>query len=679
MPHLVRHSSYARGVLAVAGGCSLLVHAVAWADERLDAGGGETSSAQRFVGLPLVQAPAEGNVRSDSAAAALEDDVALSSSDVVPAPPAVASTPAAGGAGKADAGAGSAPRGNGLSWSRVPIVWNGALTAIYALSRSGDGSSQRSFGKQASFSGNSFIYAPWLARVNGGFTLAQTDTRDVSRSSSSAYGGNFGVDLFPVSRFPFSAAASRSVAGELAINRYNLAQSYTPRNGDFSTSNQYEHSAFKSPDGASVVQRLTGNYRQTMRTEYPQTLFGTWSFGRSRPSTGLNRSETYELRAEHTANLYDDYGLNLANAASYTRSFTQGDPGVPGSRIGATYAYASTSNSWEPFVDLPLVIQSSLSHSSASLTAPDTSTFIDTTSGQLSTGYSFGNYLSLNVAGRFDHTRTPAGSSTVSAFTVAAQSGYGVGNLTERDLLGFKYRLSYNASAGLSALSTGDVSPVLGGAITQSLSRDFDVGLGMRAPLAFLLAQSYGISWSPGGESPRSVTTDLNLSWQYSQAIYGFSSKFTAKDGRTFQARNPSQFQSITWENQGRLLLSPVSNLAASLNLGWSRQGVRDALSGGELRFGDWAGNGSGSVSYQNARFLNVARLNYSANYGVNFRPGLLDAGGSGGQTYQIFSQSLAYAIGRLRLNATHSASYFGQSLGQNLYFTVTRDLGGVL
>lgn len=629
----------------------------------------------------------QGDARSPESAGGVDADVALSDGDIVEGPqgssPAVSpalggdrpSIVAPGAKSASDEGAGS-----GLSWARAPIAWRGALTATYDMSNGG-GVSTRSFGKSASFSGDSYIYAPWLARVNGGFNLSQTSNLSEPRSEHSGYAFDLGVNLFPVSRFPFTATMNRSVAGDFAVSRYALAQSYLPVSENFSTSAQYERSVFESPGLTNVIHRLTGNYRQNMRTEYPQTLMGSWNVGLSRPTTGANRSDSYDFRVEHTANLYDDYGLNVSNNASFIRAFTYGDPASGGGRIGARFAYLSSANSWEPFIDLPLVIHSSLSHSSTALTADSTTTFLDITTGELRTGYSFGNYLSLIASGRFDYIRSPEGARMTRSFSLVAQSGYGVGNITQFDVLGFKYSLGYSANAGLIAQSdSGDLAPTVGGSVTQSLARDFDVGLGLVAPLSFLLSQAYGLSWTSGSSSPKSVTTTLTLNWQYSQARYGFSSRFEAQDGRTIDATNPTQFQSIRWENQGRLLLSPVSSLNTSLTMGWSRQGSRNALDGSqELKFQPWVGSGTGTANYQNVRFMDVPRLTYTAAYAINFRPGLLASDNREGGHQQTFSQRLAYTIGRLRLGADHFVTMFGGQVGQSLNLTVTRELSGVL
>lgn len=654
---------------------------------RLLAGLCALACASPFGVLGAEEPPVPAPPLAGAADPANEPDVALSDGDVVDESPGEVVPPADPQAPQNTVKPSAATRqaaerseGSGLSWGRAPITWRGALTATYDMSSASGSSSTRSFGKAAAFSGDSYIYAPWLARVNGGFNLSQTSVLSSPKGESSGYGADLGVTVFPVSRFPFSANASRSAVGDFVFSRYLLSQTYIPASENFSTAAQYERSVFESPGLSNVIHRFTGNYRQNLRSEYPQTLFGTWNFGFTRPSTGASRADAYEARVEHTANLYDDYGLTLANNASYVRSINYGDPATGDGRIGARFAYLSSGNSWEPFVDLPLVIHSSLSHSSAALTADGLTTFIDTTSGEVRSAYSFGNYLSLSVAGRFDHVRTPGETRTTTAFSVVAQSGYGVGSITQFDLLGFKYQLSYNASAGILAQSDGDLAPTVGGAVTQSLTRDFDVGLGLVAPLSFLLSQAYGVAWTRGRESTKTVTTSLNLNWQYSQARYGFSSRFEAQDGRTIEARNPAHFQSIRWDNQGRLLLSPVSSLNAALTVGWSRQGARPALQDeGDVRLGDWTGSGTGTVNYQNVRFFDVPRLAYTAAYAISFRPGLLADDDRGRGHHQNFTQRLNYTIGKLRLGADHAITIFGGQAAQTLNLTVTRELSGVL
>lgn len=638
-----------------------------------------------------IATPAETKVARDGrefdGAANADADVALSDGDVVEGDvagrdgaSAQSAQPNVGAAQQVAAKSQDRNSGSGLTWGRAPIAWRGGLTATYDMSTSSGAPTARTFGKSASFSGDSYIYAPWLARVTGGFSLSQTSIVSESRSEASGYGFDLGLNLFPVSRFPFSANVNRSASGDFVFSRYTLSQSYLPKSEDFSTSAQYERSVFESSGLTNVIHRFSGNYRQTMRTDYPQTLLGTWNIGLNRPTTNAARLSSYDFRVEHSANLYDDYGLTLSNNASYVSVTNHGDPTTGGGRVGGRFVYLASGNSWEPFIDLPLVIHSAITHSSSSLTTEGSTTLLDTTSGEVRTAYSFGSYLSLAMTGRFDYVRTNEGARTSTAFSLIAQSGYGVGSITQFDVLGFKYQLGYNANAGFIGNADGDVEPTVGGALTQSLSRDFDVGLGAIAPLSFLLSQSYGTSWTRGGISAKTVATTLSLNWQYSQARYGFSSRLEVQDGRTIDSDNPAHFQSIRWDNQGRLMISPVSSLNASLSMGWSRQAVRSALGGDEdLRFAPWVGSGNGTVNYQNVRFLDVPRLTYSAAYAINFQPGLLARGNRGGGHYQNFSQRLSYMIGKLRLGADHTVASFGGGVAQSLNLTVTRELSGVL
>jgi len=631
-----------------------------------------------------------------AAPAAPDEDDALADSPVVPASgeggaPGGSAAASTNGAAKSAKPAGQslppetvAEKKSGRSWSRVPVIWRGTLSSYYSWARGDAGSAQTAFNKSAEFSGDTFVYAPWLLRLNGHLHLSQTDVTAERELKLGSHGGGMGMNLFPLSRFPFSAAFSvnNSDNGQgttFSNSRYTLSQAYRPPRGEYNLSGLFERAAFRSSaeSGASVVDRLTGNHTVNNLGSYPQTLVSTLNANWGRPSNGINRTNAVEVRTTHTANLYDDYGLTLNNEAAYNQSTSDGDPAISGSGFQSRFFYAQTSSQWEPYEDLPLRIGSSLRHTATELVAGGSGVSIDTTSAEANTAYSFGNYLTVGLSLRADHTRTPEGSNTTYSILGSAQSGYGVGQLKEADLWGYKYTLSYSANAGIGATTEGSTTPFVGGSLTQALSRPFEIGYGPNSPLLFNLSQNYSLTWNLEGDIPKHLSTNLDLSWQHALARVGMSSRFRASDGRTFGVRNPSWFQSLAWDNSGRLVMSPVSTLTAGLALSWARQGLSD----GSGTPPEWRGNGVGSLTYQNVRLFGVPRLTYNARYSINFIPGALASSAieTAGGNIQIFSQDAAYAIGRLTLGLSHSSFYSAGSVGHSVYFTVSRALSGVL
>lgn len=635
------------------------------------------------------------------AAEVADDDDALSDVDVVASPPAGGdretapppsqsspSSPVANGlngAGGAPALKAPAPQ---VQWERAPIAWRGLLSTSYSQTWADDAPSQRAWGKSAEFFGSSYVYAPWLVKLDGTLRASQFDVYGAAATGTRSYGGDLRVSVFPVSRFPFSASIANNVieAGDVksSLTSYSLSQAYRPPSGAYAINGAYGRDIFRVADGTSdVADRFTGGYTYNFTTEVPQSFETTWNASQSRPSSGVNRTQNFDVRGRHTASLYDDYGLTFDNEAAYRRGSFGGNPAVQDSGSAVTYGFAQSKVDWEPFVDLPLLIRSALRYTKTELTAGASSSFFENVGFETSTGYSFGRYLRVTLGLRADYIRTQEESRSVYTYTARADSGYGqgAGGIKEFDILGFRYRLSYDANAGVDANTEGNVAPFVGATLIQSLVRNFDVGFGMAAPLMFDFTQSYGAIWRDRLQ-PRTLGNVLTLQWQGYKGPYMVGSKLVATDSQTYGVENAPWFQSLAWDNTARAQLSPASSISGGLNVSWSRQGVREgAIS--DLTDGRWLGNGRATVSYQNVRFLDVPRLRYTADYNNFFSPGLLadsfqsDLGGT--RVGQTFTQRLQYAVGLLSLSASHSLSYGNGSIAQALYFTLSRSLSGVL
>lgn len=644
------------------------------------------------VGATVTPPPsAAGDTRATDASTSPVDDA--EESDDIPSPAsdagAAMSPPSAPGGSSPAA---SVPRTDAtepqLRWGRVPIAWRGTVSTSYSQTWADSAPAQRAWGKQAEFTGTSFVYAPWLAKLDGGLRVSQFDAYGAAPIDTRSFGGDLRLSLFPVSRFPFTASIANNTvaAGDVksTVTSYSLSQAYKPRSENYSVSGQYGRDIFRSSDGVSdVFDRLSGGYAYIFRTETPQTFEANWNASQNRPSSGISRSNNFDARARHTASLYDDYGLIFDNETAYRQSRFAGDPSVPGTNTAVRFGFAQSKVDWEPFIDLPLQIRSAVSYTKAELTAGDFSSFFEDLGFETNTGYSFGRYLRLTLGLRADYIRTQEERKSIVTYIARADSGYGTGagGLKEFDVLGYRYKLSYDANAGADASSDGDFSPFVGLTLVQSLTRNFDIGFGPAAPLLFDFSQSYGVVWR-NDLQPRTLSNVLTLQWQGYNGPYMVGSKLVATDSTTYGVENAPWFQSLAWDNTARAQLSSASSVSAALNVSWSRQGVREGI-GDELTDGTWLGNGQASVSYQNVRFLDVPRLRYYIDYSNFFSPGLL-AGGfrsdlANTRVGQSLTQRLQYVVGLLSFSASHSVSYAQGSIAQALYFTVSRSLSGVL
>jgi hypothetical protein len=165
----------------------------------------------------------------------------------------------------------------GARWVIPPIRWFGTLS--YTLRQNTSNNGLRSLDQLVSgnIRGSSYIYAPWLATVSGDLgvvtgtnhtTGADSDGGSMQNNNSSIVGGG-NLDLFPASRFPFSASFNRSdsrvsgtsVTSDYTNTRFGLRQSYRTEDSQQSLTANFDHSTVTMQGGQTdTVNALYGNY-----------------------------------------------------------------------------------------------------------------------------------------------------------------------------------------------------------------------------------------------------------------------------------------------------------------------------------------------------------------------------------------------------------------------------------
>ncbi|MEY4751601.1 MAG: hypothetical protein RIQ60_3815 [Pseudomonadota bacterium] len=207
----------------------------------------------------------------------------------------------------------------------------------------------------------------------------------------------------------------------------------------------------------------------------------------------------------------------------------------------------------------------------------------------------------------------------------------------------------------------------LGLQLEHGVSRSLPLD-GGRGSLAWTLTQGLGaLRASPSADDARALAHGASVYWQSSPAsAMGALQSYAAlslSDARAW-APQASRFQLVNLQFSQRQQLARHASWNGDLTLQASRTDVSqlDAFTG-ESRSASvsWQRYGNGTLSYENQRFMDVARLRYSALLGLHTeqleRRSLGDVNAQRERVSQSIENRLDYSIGRLdaRLALRHA------------------------
>ena len=310
--------------------------------------------------------------------------------------------------GPGESPASPAPRGAARRWVVPPIVWSGRAQYDFRNERFEGGTASTRHYLTARIEAKTYLWQPWFARVDGalGFSIGRSTFRATTDSESEPRSdltdgfltGGAGIELFPVSRFPFTArleATDSRVDGsgtglEYRQVRLRLDQRFVPESRAWNLSASYEHAtqsgSFIGRDNQDTV---TANW-QLSQAAHSVTVDGSASWNR-RGETG--ESTLFDtLIGRHTWR--PEPGLTLDSTASYAHNLYDLRFGRFENRI----AQLSSIGFWYP------------QGKPWSLTASARATISDFGSGSASTG------AALSLGGSYQFTRNWRGFANVATF-----------------------------------------------------------------------------------------------------------------------------------------------------------------------------------------------------------------------------------------------------------------------
>ncbi len=257
-----------------------------------------------------------------------------------------------------------------MRWQLPPLLWTGSLAFDIRRDQLDTEGVRQQRLVTATLGTATYLYAPWLAIVNGTVGLTrgtvQGDAPDDSSGGSRFVTGKLQLSLLPRSRFPselrYEVSDSRidsSLGGGVDYRSRNVSvlQRYRPVNGEFSVSASYER---RSQDSADFGQDTQDSFLADFASHWKRHQL-TASLTRSanrRGSTG-EESDFTSLVARHSAAWAP--ALSLESSVNWARSDDQlrfDGSGLTGRR-STTLAQASSLAVWRGDT-VPLTVTGSL-------------------------------------------------------------------------------------------------------------------------------------------------------------------------------------------------------------------------------------------------------------------------------------------------------------------------------
>lgn len=593
--------------------------------------------------------------------------------------------------------------GLGLSWV-LPEVRIGGSLSYDIRSSSGEGQNMSQRGMMASLRAatNSYIWQPWFAQVDGNLGVSTTRNSTGGEFSGKtrtlALTGHGQLRLLPVSRFPFEAHFEKTdnrMSDELVSvegysgQRFGFSQQHIRAGGD----------AMFGWDRAMQESERSGRDRQdSMRFSASHHL------EKQRFSFNGDRSRNVRERTGESAtmsNLTVQHSFTPAAAVSIENmgNVSRSDYRLRGGDSRTELAQLSSLAFWRP-LDMPLTVTGGArllgmgAESGASEFGPALESRLRNANLNLGLTYDLSRAVQLNASANVNMNEANG------QRTVSGNQSAGAGYRPDSKKIG---RFDYNWGAS-AMINNASGSNTAGSHLTMQLSHSLmrSVALGAAGALSFEANQGFsGTTMIDGAESAssasRHVTHGGAVSWSRYQDGGSALVRLSASDSRALDA-DKTYFQLINFQASSNVPTGGYTSWSGSLTIQAVRQGGRSipgtSLSGGTViearRDNSFVTTSSGSVTYQNSRFLGMRRLRFVSDLRLNSQALLPMLGGPQDQEMAAWQNRLDYSIGRMQfrvntllaqITAPAGDNQSGESrtkLNKSIMFSVTRTFGNL-
>ncbi|QTQ36953.1 hypothetical protein [Aromatoleum petrolei] len=571
-------------------------------------------------------------------------------------------------------------------WGAAPIRWGGIVSVGLRRSTSDTSSGSSSQVYEGRLRANSYIWKPYIALVSGDFALTSIrsqESGDVSSSNlvGTSVTGSGTLQLFPQSRFPFSASLTLSDSrsegsfsdSNIQQKRLSLRQDYRPQTGRWSSSAGYDRSELTGDFGSDVVDRVFGNFSNSLE-RHSINLTGDFSRNQAAEQTG----RSYFLGANHGFTYSDE--LSLSTNASLTGQQFDLDTDSATTQSLQVFSYGN----WTP--------SESKWRGSANLRYFQTN---NTVGGTTFENRTIGGAASLNYQA----------SRNLNVFGSAGLSADNDNKLTSNQSLGLSYsgdplRFGYydytwftSASVSNATSGEGDSFRSLNGSVGHSLMRTWQTS--EQTTLSGSVNQSVSSSRSTGIGSSSATTlshgASIGIQANSGETLTGYLSA-SASDSRT-TGDTTSSFQMLNVQLTGNWRINQYSEVDSNLTWQWTRQESENDQPvvlidefGRPLIRDDTSRTGNtslaGGVGYSHRRALGLRGLRYRLDFRANTnrddsrRFGNPNALRQQDRATLDLDQRLYYRIGRLDTELQYRIAEIEGRRNQLVFFRVSREFG---
>lgn len=610
-----------------------------------------------------------------------------------------------------------------VGWAIPQIRWGGNTGSTYVFNTDFLGQNSLSSSQLMSGRASSFIYAPWFAQVtaNAGLSTngsqnSTAGTKSKADSTSINYGGN--LNLFPMSRFPFSAyldfgdsrakanSSAASATAESKAMRMGARQYYRPEKGSDSYNASADRSVVTTSNAKSIVNALQGTYSTNI--EDHSLSFNT-RFSNTTGDTSGQGSTLFGASGSHSWRIPDE-GLTINSSLNFSHndikslSTTGNGLLVNNSQV----LQAASSFSWLPDEDLPLTITGGAGFLNTH-TATDTNrTSLVNLQSFVNASYRISNNLQANAGATIASTnstniatRLPAVTPT-EALPLTAPPRL----LTSSQIASISYSgdplmfesVSYNWGTGVNISnqtnSIGDSVRTLGG--TGQHGVNTSISLSDTSILALNASQSVSLNASGSNQGANNqigvLGHNVGAVWrvnagQASVAMLTVNASDTVSSGAF-----SNHLRSFSSNGNFQTQLTNRASLSASVNVNVSQQlsaplvftttptdptGTPIATTAPTSQW-----TGSGQISYSHRSPFDISNLMYTINFmsianQTNLRVVSGDPNALSWQIAKVLSQQATYRIGRLSFQATASVAWAGDGKkNASIFGSVSREIG---
>jgi len=605
---------------------------------------------------------------------------------------------------KEKAGQSDLPDLSGETWTLAPIRWGGNTSTGGTYFQGADDEKVMSLYNTLNLQANSFIVAPYIAQWAGLLGMNSTSSKYTpktgaeidSESKSMNLGGS--INVFPQSRFPFSAninhSTSKSISGDTSTpsttTTLGAQQNYRTEDGRDNYALGFNRTTMTSSgsgvDYSSVLSSANGNYSTSREFEIGHLLEGHHSLSANFSAASATADfydqsfRGFSAAASHSWVVHEDLSIN--NMLTFARNDLSTLQGNFLAKNNSTVFLATTGFNWRPFEEMPLTFTGG-GHFSQTQTDSFNQTYDNRNIG----GYVASTYrFSPNLSASADVSLNSSSSNGTRSdtFNQSASVSYSGDPMT---FMGFTY--GWGVGGGESGYSSNS-----GGAgIGANLSAYHSLGraIVLNQTNAINLNASQSLSYSSGSSQQGGATSFSNMAAATWQARYGEQVTTTLSanvaDNITREDTGDSQYLSASLVGTGAYQISSRAALTFNVNLNWSKVDRNAAtvqpLNGVIVDTSAPQKSGSLSMGYSHQSPFSIPNLNYNASLVrtnlISSNQRLVGAVATpntdNGST--SFQQMLNYRVGRLSFRLDQFLADQAGRKSASIFGSVTREFDG--